>query len=141
MKHKVLKGTGKRFCCMFLAIAMLLNLCSVEAVATEETVMLPNTLQEIMEDTGNEEEAASSSDERISQKTEETADLQVLGEVPEHRTRFSKEFKMSNGLHMTSVYAEAVHYEKDGVWEEIDNTLRLHARTSGNVYTNTAGDW
>ena len=64
--------------------------------------------------------------------------LTVLSEIPEERTEFSKEFLMSNGLHMAVVYGDSIHYEKDGVWQDIDNTLI--ARADG-TYVNTAGIW
>ena len=38
---------------------------------------------------------------------------------------------------MAAVYADAVHYQKDGQWEPIDNTLKL----SGGAYVNTTGVW
>ena len=73
--------------------------------------------------------------------TSDTSDLEVVEEVTENRTEFSKEFKMSNGLHMAAVYGSAVHYQKDGVWEEIDNTLVASVSGIDSVYTNTAGVW
>lgn len=45
---------------------------------------------------------------------------------------------MDNGLFIAAVYSEPVHYEKDGQWVEIDNTLT--AQLNG-TYTNTAGVW
>ena len=71
----------------------------------------------------------------------DTADLKVVEEVTENRTEFSKEFKMSNGLHMATVYGTAIHYEKNGSWEEIDNTLIATVSGEDSVYTNTAGVW
>ena len=71
--------------------------------------------------------------------TPETAEPTViLAEIPEGRSEYSKEFLLSNGLHMATVYAEPVHYEKDGKWEDIDNTLI--ANIDG-TYKNTAGPW
>ena len=64
--------------------------------------------------------------------------VEVLEEVTENRSKYSKEFILSNGLHMATVYAEPVHYEKDGKWEDIDNTLV--ANIDG-TYKNTAGPW
>ena len=61
----------------------------------------------------------------------------IVAEITEGRSEFSKEFLLSNGLHMATVYAEPVHYEKDGKWEDIDNTLTL----SSGAYKNTAGPW
>ena len=71
--------------------------------------------------------------------TPETAEPAVIvAEIPEGRSEYSKEFLLSNGLHMATVYAEPVHYEKDGKWEDIDNTLV--ANLDG-TYKNTAGVW
>ena len=61
----------------------------------------------------------------------------IVQELPEKRTEYSKEFRLSNGLHMAAVYGESIHYAKDGQWQEIDNTLV--ATASG--YRNTAGIW
>ena len=79
----------------------------------------------------------------ITTETEEldTSALTVVEEVTDKRTEFSKEFKMSNGLHMATVYNSAVHYEKNGTWEEIDNTLVATVSGTDSVYTNTAGVW
>lgn len=71
--------------------------------------------------------------------TPETAEPAVIvAEIPEGRSEYSKEFLLSNGLHMATVYADAVHYEKDGKWKDIDNTLV--ANLDG-TYKNTAGPW
>ena len=68
-------------------------------------------------------------------------DAYIVGEVEENRTEYTKEYILSNGLHMAAVYSEPVHFENNGVWAEIDNTLKLTATRSGSAYTNTAGDW
>ncbi len=67
-----------------------------------------------------------------------TEQATIIAEIPEGRSEYSKEFLLSNGLHMATVYAEPVHYEKDGKWEDIDNTLV--ANIDG-TYKNTAGPW
>ena len=72
------------------------------------------------------------------QETVAATDTKIVAEIEEKRTEFSKEFLMNNGLHMAAVYPEAVHYEKDGAWAEIDNTLT--AKEDG-TYANTAGVW
>ena len=68
-------------------------------------------------------------------------DTRVVGEVTENRTAYSKEFILSNGLHMAAVYPEPVHYQEDGKWLEIDNTLALTGSGTDAAYTNAAGDW
>ena len=64
-------------------------------------------------------------------------EITVLGELTEKRTEYTKEFRLSNGLNLATVYAEPVHYQEDGQWKEIDNTLV--STTAG--FRNTAGVW
>ena len=71
----------------------------------------------------------------------ESVDAHVVAEIPEKRTAFSKEFKMSNGLHMAAVYPDAVHYEDNGQWRDIDNTLKSSQKNGMSRYINTAGIW
>lgn len=104
-----------------------LNLCSVFLVLALLVNMVPVTVfaQDFDGEMSTTDMDASSSD------------AYVLGEVVESRTEYSKEFRLSNGLHLAAVYQEPVHYEKDGKWADIDNTLA--ASTQG--YANTAGSW
>lgn len=71
----------------------------------------------------------------------EWGSISILMEVVEKRTEFSKEFKLSNGFNMAVVYPEAVHYEEDGRWEDIDNTLHGVESGGASVYQTTAGAW
>lgn len=66
---------------------------------------------------------------------------EIVTELAEGRGRFQKEYLLSNGQRMLAVYPTAVHYEEDGEWKEIDNTLRREQRGSEDVYRNTAGAW
>ena len=67
--------------------------------------------------------------------------VRIVEEVTRNRTEFSKEFRLSNGLHIAAVYNEAVHYDNNGQWQEIDNTLVAAASRGTAVYRNTAGVW
>jgi len=69
------------------------------------------------------------------------AEASIVEEIVEKRTQYSKEFLLSNGLCLAVVYPEAVHYEKNNTWEEIDNTLKAVGSGSNGVLTNTAGAW
>ena len=73
--------------------------------------------------------------DNVSPVTQEN--VAVVAEITEGRSEYIKEFLLSNGFHLATVYAEPVHYEKDGKWEDIDNTLTL----SSGAYKNTAGLW
>ena len=71
----------------------------------------------------------------------EDVPLEILAEVEEKRTEYSKEYILSNGLHMAQLYASAVHYEENGQWKEIDNTLKTSGIGKNGVLTNTQGPW
>ena len=61
-------------------------------------------------------------DERHDTFTYEQPD--VSGEIPELRGEYEKHFSLSDGTYSAVVYPYAVHYDEDGTWQEIDNTLR-----------------
>ena len=100
---------------LFLALVLLVQTVPAQAVAAQVTA----------EETSVQNDAV-------------LTDAQIVEEVISGRTEFSKEFKLDNGLHVAALYADAVHYDAGGTWEEIDNTLR--AKLNG-TFTNTAGLW
>ena len=103
-----------------LVLVMLFNMLPLNAFAAETNTQPPA-------DT-NGQEAVSN-------------DVYIVEEIIEERSEYIKQFRMSNGLQMAAVYASPVHYEADGRWEEIDNTLQLATTRSGNAYVNAAGAW
>ncbi len=48
---------------------------------------------------------------------------EILGEDNSLRTANSKSFRMSDGSYTVAVYDSNVHYESNGEWKEVDNTL------------------
>lgn len=106
-----------RLCSILLSLVMVFNMIPLRAIAEEYAVSSPAT---------------------VSAENTDVSNSQIVEEVEEHRTEFSKEFKLNNGLYVSAVYSQAVHYKTDNGWKEIDNTLRLG--TDG-TYTNTAGVW
>jgi len=106
-----------RYVSAFLALIMLVNIVPVQALGTAQSdpAMQAGTVT-----------AADSTEDAI------------VAELPEGRTEYTKEFLLSNGLHMAAVYDQPVHYEKDGKWENINNTLTAAA---DGTYKNTAGVW
>ena len=107
-----------RLGCVILTVVMLCNMLPLQAFAEEAKKPVENTVTEST-----------------------TEDAHVVEEVKDRRTEFTKQFKLSNGLHLATVYAEPVHYEKDGQWQEIDNTLKTAGTGATARYTNTAGLW
>ena len=92
-------------------------------------IMLPNMLFLSVS-------AANSVQSELPQETEQTENtdaLSALGalyEVEELRTPTEKHYRMPDGSYTVVKYSYDVHYEKDGVYEEYDNTL-VSAETNG----------
>ena len=110
--------------CVILSLALLINLLPVSALASEATLE-QSVVQHWVEDPPVEE------------NEETTQPLEILSEDTSKRGEYYKEFVLTNGLRMASMYAEPVHYSENGQWKEIDNTLKL----ANGAYTNTAGKW
>ena len=117
-----------RICSMILSIVMVINLLPMQALgetvfADEQTVVASN-------------ESLSANVTVTARAEEEPA--YIVGEIEANRTEYSKEYRLSNGLNLAVVYDSPVHYDNNGAWAEIDNTLK--ATTEG-TYINTAGVW
>ena len=74
----------------------------------------------------------------IMQETQQPEEITIIGELTDRRTENIKEYLLSNGNTLAAVYGNPVHYQEDGQWRDIDNTLI--AKTNG-TYVNTAGVW
>ena len=122
MKARLLK-----LCSMVLVFVMLINLLPVQAIA------LPWS-------SSDADEATASGGELTAEETV-MGDVAVVSEVTDKRTEFSKEYKLSNGLHLAVVYPEAVHYEDNGQWKDIDSTLQAVGSGTNGTYNNRAGAW
>ncbi len=107
-----------RICSVLLTLVMLFNMLPLNAVAQEYI--------------------SAEATETVATKQDNTSSAKIVAEVKENRSKFSKEFMLDNGLYVSAVYAQPVHYEKDGQWEEIDNTLQIN---SDGTYSNKAGVW
>lgn len=85
-----------------------MRLCSLLLVAVLLANMLP------MGSLAQEYRESLTADSEVTKQETVTAKTEITEEVISKRSEFSKEFKLSNGLHMAVVYPEAVHYEADG---------------------------
>ena len=109
---------------LLLAVIFCLYLVPVEVVAAE----LRTTAQKVQ------------STDIINAQTTEDAD--IVSEIVSSRDKYQKEFLLSNGQHLLTVYPTAVHYEDaGGQWKEIDNTLKAATVNGKTTYRNTAGVW
>ena len=128
-----MKKIAQRWIAILLSLVLMIQMIPVQALAIEI------------------ETGAMGTESSGSLKPEQE-EAQIVAEVPSGRDEFQKEFILSNGLRMISIYGSAVHYEEDGEWKEIDNTLQpisatgavltgKAAQTSTVAYKNTAGLW
>ena len=115
----------QKFLAFFLAIALSLTLIPAQVLAIEIDQRKESLQIECAE-------AASA---------EPAQDAEIVSEIPSGRDAYQKEFLLSNGQRMLAVYPTAVHYQENGQWEEIDNTLRAERQNGSTVYRNTAGAW
>lgn len=97
-----------RFPAVLLAIVMLVQ--SIPAQVFAASGDTPETAEETTQ--AELKESASNPDE----ESDSMENVEILEEITDRRTEFSKEFALSNGLHMTTVYTEAVHFQKEGRW-------------------------
>lgn len=51
-------------------------------------------------------------------------DAAITSELTAKRTRFTKQFALSDGTFLASTYSMPAHYKKGGKWKEIDTTLK-----------------
>ena len=66
---------------------------------------------------------------------------EISSEIAEYRSSDEKHFRMSDGSCMAVKYSVPVHYEEDGEWKEIDNTLVSPAPLKENIYTNKSSSF
>ena len=85
--------------------------------------------------------ASTITDDAVVSLLEPLATQRVVEEDESRRSEFSKEFVLNNGLRLATVYPSAIHYEDNGTWKDIDNTLIAAISDGESVYTNTAGRW
>lgn len=65
----------------------------------------------------------------------------IIAEDTQNRGKYHKEYVLSNGVRKLQIYTDAVHYENNGQWDEIDNTLTQKTSGINAPYVNTAGTW
>lgn len=71
----------------------------------------------------------------------ETCESPILEEAQEKREENTKHFLTADHTYLAAIYPSAVHYQEDGVWKDIDNTLRLQRDSEGDAYyENTASN-
>ncbi len=62
------------------------------------------------------------------------SNIELLGEVESMRTENTKTFQRVDGSFVVALYSNSVHYQKDGQWKNINNSLSLESEDE--TYTN-----
>ncbi len=125
---KKMKAQIKKICSILLIFALLINILPMEVLGTE--------LQSAMSS-----HKAADFNAHLQNMSFISSNAEIVAEIKEARTKYSKEFLLSNGLNLSITYPQAVHFLQNDEWEDVDNTLRMIGSGVNAAYTNTAGDW
>ena len=117
-----------RMLAFILVIVMMLEMGPMQVLATGENDM-PDYAG-----TSVSENAAQATDTKI-------PEVYIEGEVTELRSEYEKHYRLTDGSFMAVQYQVPVHYEDDGQWVDIDNTLEAVTMFSGDsVYQAVNGE-
>lgn len=123
-KRKILRTTA-----LALTLSMLITTIPTGIVqASEQSMFDKNGLltQEMI-------------DKRPQNESEEVQ--KIITEETGKRDQYTKYFLTEQNAHMVAMYPDPVHYEEDGQWKDIDNTLTLQENEDNEqVYQNTASN-
>lgn len=118
-------------------------LATILAVALSLTMLPAQVMAAELSSTDQREQNTLQADPRLMQgesgaatitDSDKDVDAEILGEIPSGRDEYQKEFLLSNGQRLLVLYPTPVHYEENGQWEEIDNTLLPVSEDEISVY-------
>ena len=125
-----MKAKLKRWLSSILVVALLLQMAPFQVFA-EESYTAPAVAEET--ETAMTEQTVTDS---------EAQDVYIEGEVMEARDEYEKHYRLTDGSFMATQFQVPVHYEEDGEWVDIDNTLQPVAMFDGTeVYQAVNGDY
>ena len=113
------KKTMCKILSVFLAFLIVAQILPLQVLAENVTDALAH--QQLINDALNNP----TSEDNVS-------DAEILYEVEEKRDEYTKVYKKSDGTYTAVKTIEPLHYLKDDVWEEINNSMSL----KGSLYTN-----
>ena len=101
-------------------IAILLTVLTLMSVVSAATPVLAVEVTELTE---SAEETSETLNTEEAEEQTATDEPEPLNEMVEWRTENTKYFRNSDGSYTAAQYAYPIHYEENGEWKEIDNTL------------------
>ena len=124
---------------VILVVVMLINMLPLNALAADNQSTVTMSEMPVMQETVLD--TIPSADSAEIEQINEVLPAYVVEEDVSKRSEFFKEFILSNGLRLATIYPDSVHYEDNGQWKEIDNTLTAKIVDGQSVYTTTSGLW
>ena len=104
-----------------------------QSTSSTTKLVKPKTSSAPKKNTVSEDVLLALADKDDEQEAEAEEAPDITGEETELRDAGVKHFRLSDGRYMAAIYPEPVHYEKDGEWVDIDNTLREEKVEDGTV--------
>ena len=137
MKKKLFFRSLALTCTMAL-LAQLLPMSAIAQTSSAPTTGFTTQAQE----SPDEVQEQIQEPEQTQPTTEETFDESpIVGEDVARRDRDEKHFRKKDGTYLQVSYNEPVHYQVNGEWKDIDNTLIKKTDTAGQTYlVNKASD-
>lgn len=125
-----MKKATFRLTSILLAVLFLLQTLPLAVFATElnnKRAQLTETVSTIPQN-----------NTQVSSEADTDPAARIVSEDASKRELNSKHFRMSDGTYTVQIYPQNVHFEKNGVLEEIDNTLQATTKNGKAYYQNTA---
>ncbi|MFA7127044.1 MAG: hypothetical protein WC182_05800, partial [Bacilli bacterium] len=124
----------KHFLCWLVTIALILN-----ALGTYAPWIFANNNTTIENPIVDSEESKYANYGSTTDETFNQSNIEIDKEIISERTLSSKTFQRVDGSYVVAYYPQVIHYEKNGILEEIDNTLVYEKET--NSYINKSNDF
>ena len=124
-------STIKKVISVVLTVLMLVGVFSV-ATPVFAAEVTNATTEAVSESVAEAEISTTAEETETAEATEKNEQVTIQNEIEELRNETTKYFRQSDGTILAAKYAEPVHYEKNGKWEEIDNTLTEEATPAEN---------
>ncbi len=119
------KKIAVRVISVVLTLVMLVSAIPIQAFAAEKSVNAMLS-EDAFEEKGYFGDMAETNEEASKSAGENGAEPEsavILAEDTDKREENVKHFRMSDGTMQAAQYAEPVHFLKDGIWTDYDNTL------------------
>lgn len=113
-----MKKTGVRFLSVCLCLLLFFGVVPLQVFAAELRTSGTEQNETVLSDTAEQQ-------------------AEILYEVPQKRDAYTKVYKKSDGSFTALLSSSPLHFQQDGAWVDIDNTLCASSLAGETVYTTT----